>query len=61
MNLSKNVLGFSKELHCRYRGNQLLIMTTTMNFITILQSIILIAFLHGYFLQCSVDVYIVFV
>ena len=41
-------------LEFRFLGNWLFIMTTTLNFISILQSISVIAFLHGYFLQCII-------
>ena len=35
------------------QGNQLLIITNTMNIITILQLLNFNVFLHGYFLQCN--------
>ena len=41
------------ELSCIDQGNKLLIITNTMNIITILQPSNFNVFLHGYFLQCS--------
>ena len=41
------------ELLCIDQGNQLLIITNTINIITFLQPSNLNVFLHGYFLQCK--------